>query len=58
VFAHNFQDYRRKPNLFRYDTELCEDWQSGTFITAMKKAARDFRPVNSVMDGKNNSSIP
>lgn len=26
VYAHNFQDFRRRPSLFRYDTELCEDW--------------------------------
>eukprot|EP00347_Sterkiella_histriomuscorum_P007719 403347823 len=40
VYAHNFQDFRRKPNLFRYDTELCEDWQSGTFITCYEEGCK------------------
>ena len=40
VYAHNFQDFRRKPNLFRYETELCEDWQSGTFITCYEEGSK------------------
>jgi hypothetical protein len=32
-YAHNFQDFRRKPHIFDYDAqELCKSWQSGTFI--------------------------
>jgi len=33
VYAHNWQDFRRKPHLFDYDPqELCQNWQGGTFI--------------------------
>jgi hypothetical protein len=33
VYSHNWQDFRRKPHLFRYSPfELCEIWQAGTFI--------------------------
>jgi hypothetical protein len=33
VYAHNWQDFRRKPHLFDYDSQmLCENWKSGTFI--------------------------
>ena len=38
VYAHNWQDFRRKPHLFDYSaSELCEKWQSGTFITHYKE---------------------
>ena len=33
VYAHNWQDFRRKPHLFDYNSYyLCEHWQGGTFI--------------------------
>ena len=33
VYAHNWQDFRRKPHLFSYNPfECCEKWQAGNFI--------------------------
>lgn len=33
-YAHNWQDFRRKPHIFDYRTvEPCENWQAGTFIS-------------------------
>jgi len=37
VYAHNWQDFRRKPNLFRYTNQLCPNWQSETFISEYKE---------------------
>lgn len=36
-YAHNYQDFRRRPDIFNYSTKLCECWQSGTFITCYKE---------------------
>ena len=32
VYAHNWQDYRRKPHLYDYDKEQCSNWQMKTFV--------------------------
>lgn len=32
VYAHNWQDFRRKPQKFPYSQEQCPQWQSRTFI--------------------------
>jgi len=32
VYAHNWQDYRRKPNLHHYDPNPCCNWKSTDFI--------------------------
>ncbi|CDW73819.1 zinc finger ccch type domain containing protein [Stylonychia lemnae] len=33
-YAHNWQDFRRKPHLFNYDSnDLCPNWKAGTFIS-------------------------
>jgi hypothetical protein len=40
VYAHNFQDFRRRPDLFRYEVEICQDWQSGTFITSYDEGCK------------------
>ena len=33
MYAHNWQDFRRKPHLFDYDPrDACNNWQTGTFI--------------------------
>ncbi len=37
VYAHNWQDFRRKPHLFHYSNELCPNWQSETFISEYKE---------------------
>jgi hypothetical protein len=32
-YAHNWQDFRRKPHLFLYNPfEICESWRAGHFI--------------------------
>jgi hypothetical protein len=33
VYAHNWQDYRRKPNNFQYEPSPCPNWKSTDFIT-------------------------
>lgn len=33
-YAHNWQDFRRKPHIFNYNPEkLCPNWKSETFIS-------------------------
>jgi len=32
VYAHNWQDYRRKPNVHTYDPTPCSNWKSTDFI--------------------------
>jgi hypothetical protein len=33
VYAHNWQDFRRKPNIFKYECyKTCDNWKPGTFI--------------------------
>ena len=32
VYAHNWQDYRRKPNIYSYDPAPCSNWKSTDFI--------------------------
>jgi len=37
VYAHNWQDFRRKPHLFQYKNQMCPNWQSENFITEYKR---------------------
>lgn len=37
VYAHNWQDFRRRPDLFQYINQLCSNWQSETFISDYKE---------------------
>lgn len=37
VYAHNWQDFRRKPHIFNYDAYMCPNWKSGTFIMAYQE---------------------
>ena len=32
LYAHNWQDFRRKPHLFQYTNILCPNWRSDTFL--------------------------
>ena len=32
VYAHNWQDFRRRPNVFEYDPEPCSNWKADEFI--------------------------
>jgi hypothetical protein len=32
VYAHNWQDFRRKPHLYDYEKEQCSNWQTKNFI--------------------------
>ncbi len=33
VYAHNWQDYRRKPHEIRYEPISCPNWKTGDFVT-------------------------
>lgn len=33
VYAHNWQDFRRKPHLFQYSRNNCDNWRSARYIT-------------------------
>ena len=37
VYAHNWQDFRRKPRLFKYTNQMCPNWKSETFIVEYKE---------------------
>jgi hypothetical protein len=32
LYAHNWQDFRRKPHLFEYTNIMCPNWRSDTFL--------------------------
>lgn len=32
VYAHNWQDFRRKPNVYEYEPEACNSWNPSEFI--------------------------
>ena len=32
VYAHNWQDFRRKPNIYEYEPVPCQNWRSNDFI--------------------------
>ena len=32
VYAHNWQDFRRKPAVFSYSSKMCPNWKQDTFI--------------------------
>ena len=32
MYAHNWQDYRRKPNFLNYEARLCPDWKTSEFL--------------------------
>jgi hypothetical protein len=34
VYAHNWQDYRRKPSIFSYSQDMCKNWHTKNFITS------------------------
>lgn len=34
VYAHNWQDYRRKPSIFSYSHEMCKNWDTKKMITS------------------------
>jgi hypothetical protein len=36
VYAHNWQDYRRKPQIFTYNKEMCPNWPTKSFISSYK----------------------
>lgn len=40
-YAHNWQDFRRKPHIFKYDAfTLCQNWQAGTFISKYQEGCQ------------------
>jgi len=36
VYSHNWQDFRRKPQLYNYSREQCPNWGSRSFINSYK----------------------
>lgn len=43
VYSHNWQDFRRKPNVFEYDHKhLCDNWRAGTFIAQYSDGCKDM----------------
>ena len=36
VYAHNWQDYRRKPNKVNYDPTACPNWDPNAYIINYK----------------------
>lgn len=41
VYAHNWQDYRRKPHLYNYEPVSCPSWNPNNFITKYE-ACNDY----------------
>ena len=41
VYAHNWQDFRRKPFFFAYTKEQCQNWESKNFIVAYSDGCKD-----------------
>lgn len=37
VYAHNWQDYRRKPSVFQYSSKMCPNWKTSNFITSYQE---------------------
>lgn len=37
VYAHNWQDFRRKPNIFKYSKEMCSQWLTKDFISSLSQ---------------------
>lgn len=42
VYAHNWQDYRRQPGVYKYKGTACPKWQSGTFILSYEEGGCDM----------------
>lgn len=51
-YAHNWQDFRRKPNLFNYSNEMCEKWEKQLLLLTMMRAALTWLPVPKAMAGR------
>ncbi len=48
VYAHNWQDYRRKVSEIRYSPNICQNWSNVDFITSYKEGCPQGRQcVNS-----------
>jgi len=42
-YAHNYQDFRRKPHLFNYDCHsFCPNWRSDTFIAKYYQGCKNM----------------
>lgn len=43
VYAHNWQDFRRKPNLFSYDSSImCKNWRPEEFIAKYHQGCKNM----------------
>ena len=48
VYYHNWQDFRRKPNIFTYDChKLCKNWKAGTFIAKYQDGCENMASCDS-----------
>lgn len=41
VYAHNWQDYRRNPDIFDYDPVPCKNWKLDDFIVNYEDGCKD-----------------
>ncbi|KAM3128669.1 hypothetical protein pb186bvf_019237 [Paramecium bursaria] len=41
VYAHNWQDFRRKPHIYQYNPIPCQNWKTADFITEYHNGCAD-----------------
>lgn len=41
VYAHNWQDYRRKPHIYGYSSQACPNWDTKATVTDYEGACKD-----------------
>lgn len=46
VYAHNWQDFRRKPDVFFYDPIPCPNWKASDFIVNYEEGCANFFSCN------------
>lgn len=42
MYAHNWQDFRRKPQIYNYHNTKCDNWRSARYITKYSEGCRDM----------------
>lgn len=57
-YAHNWQDFRRVPDIYNYAPEVCEHWKTDTLLMITVKAAQNKLTVINVTVGRNCIIIP
>ena len=41
VYAHNWQDFRRRPSTFVYSSKMCPNWQVNNFISSYSEGCQN-----------------